>query len=440
MIKEVISIGKTIEQATEIKLNDDSKKAFIINSKEDIFIVILDINTKTQKLYQLKLSDNNTITPIINHIIQLKSGTIVLASNQGSLFSIKIIQKEQNIDFELKNYSINQKLNEYLTTKKSEQKNVENKELVNLLYKKDISFNSEIKFIEEYDTVIENQINDEVNEDKIKIKKTNGILVGIDKYLININEKIICENLKFTEFLSFENQIIELKINNKKIILKTKDNKSYITTLNYLLNSFKEQNLKLDIDNSIDIDDKIISFDQVYGTNNQYVVTTNSKIEYIESNQKIWSNKSKASIVSKPLIYDIDKDNKVEILFNNKKGEIFCLDQNGKIKWFYDNEQWNTNNLIRLESKDKNIITNADFFGNIYVFNSKGILDIELEPSSAIMLDYGLFDIDFNENKLLKGDLIETTKVSEKVIEIVKTSDNSIITISGNGEFSFITF
>ncbi|MBN1645528.1 PQQ-like beta-propeller repeat protein [Candidatus Woesearchaeota archaeon] len=115
-----------------------------------------------------------------------------------------------------------------------------------------------------------------------------------------------------------------------------------------------------------------------------------------------WSFDTKSSLLSSPLVTDIDQDNNLEVVFGTKGGKIFCLDTYGKMKWeysivekvdpveamFLDAESSNSIEsspaIIDLNGDGKKEIIFGSALGILYAISSTGKLLFKYEAKGPI--------------------------------------------------------
>lgn len=79
-----------------------------------------------------------------------------------------------------------------------------------------------------------------------------------------------------------------------------------------------------------------------------------------------WNFVSEGSLLSSPIVEDIDHDGKKEILFGTKDGKLYLLSMDGKIKWTYSiTEKINDVELMFLDSDEMHSINATPNIGDI---------------------------------------------------------------------------
>ncbi len=186
-----------------------------------------------------------------------------------------------------------------------------------------------------------------------------------------------------------------------------------------------------------------------------YVINEDAKVEWVyPANEKLSETElffieegMAKNIYSTPILADINKDGKKEVIFGSEIGKLYALDSSGKLMWSY-----NAKGSIRPTALAEDINNDKEIeviFGsmdkNLYVLNSKGKLvwkfkaDSEIEGSAAVLKGKKGTQIIFGSNDGTiysldkKGNLLWQFKTAGKITaqpvigKIYNTESNYII-------------
>jgi len=151
---------------------------------------------------------------------------------------------------------------------------------------------------------------------------------------------------------------------------------------------------------------------------------------------KTWDFDAQSAIASAPLVADIDGDGKKEILFGTKKGKLFVLGSDAKIKWFYDSSEnvdevelmfLDVENVSSIEAPPNVGDINGDGrhevvfgteLGMVYALNEKGKLLWKYKSGGPIRGQVLLYDLyEDNDMKIIFG-----------------SEDNKLYVLNSNGK------
>jgi len=460
--KEGIELKQNIEIECFFELSNlyylkKYKVLFISDNNEHKLIIIDSTNLKSHIMpLDLKLNsgiDKETITNVKYYDYDFDSfNELIITTNKGNIYFIDFNESSSHSVFSselseidivvdlIKNYKI-EKYNAFETLSKRIE------DIWTKKNNKTANTDSEQKALLELLTRLQEKINPNINcfniiFQKIIDEQKISFAIGIDNYLFFIKKDKESNSIELiNRIIKFETKIKNI-IGNEVILIES-ENKKYLAEINKFYESLK-------IDIAIETnDDKIIeqflfnkfsdeSILSLSKINENIIITTDKSISTMNKQDIKWTVKTNGTITSEPLIDDIDNNGILEIIIATKAGEILNIRIDGSFAWKYYNNLWNTNTpCIILKGKQK-IIANSAFNGKIELFYSQGIIDMNIEPSSAIMLDYGSYDVEYNSNNYLKGDLIKEITINENIINNYNINDSNIAVLTTKGNIYFI--
>jgi outer membrane protein assembly factor BamB len=151
---------------------------------------------------------------------------------------------------------------------------------------------------------------------------------------------------------------------------------------------------------------------------------------------KEWEFDAQSSVMSAPLIADVDGDGKKEIVFGTKEGKLFVLDISSGIKWFYDtNEKVNEVELMFLDVENRSSIGATPNHADI---NGDGKIEIIFGTELGILycLDQkGKLLWKYKSEGAIRGQAIICDLYKDHDPKIIFTStDGKIRVLNNNGK------
>jgi WD40 repeat protein len=139
----------------------------------------------------------------------------------------------------------------------------------------------------------------------------------------------------------------------------------------------------------------------VFGTKNGklYALEDNSKVKWfynvkqeLDKLQEFFVDESEDnSIYAKPLIYDIDHDGNNEVVFGTNSGALICLDHTGKELWRFNTRGKILATPLAYEKEKETMFVVPTTLGKLIWLNSKGKIREELSFDSGIESTPNLF-------------------------------------------------
>jgi len=416
MKKEVFSVDQSISKAvfSDLSKNSSRFKLLFVSDDDKHKIIIIDSKEKTHKILNVDLDLDKSFQ--IEHISSIdfydidydRTNEIIISTDLGKIIIISLEFDSENIiescnSYRLNKYDIFSEFSKCLSSKNNSSDIFKNP-------KKSLS--SRINGVA-FPVIITHKL----------------ICIAMDKYLINLNMVDFCIN----SYFAVDSDIHALKLIHDKLVICS-EQKTYLFESDYLL----KPNFNIKSTYVIDENDttNIISF-----YSDLLLIKENSIKRINHLNKSKWNFKVEGTITPDILAYDYDNDGYDDLLVVSKSGKVYALDKDGKIKWHYDTELWNTNQPLYFSNSKymkKSALLVSTFDGKIYLFKSKGILNLIIEPSSAIMLDYGFYDVDYDADDYLTGNVIHKYELHDTVLENFKLNNDRLLIVSPKGNIYFI--
>jgi len=420
MKKEGFSVDQAISQCAFSNLFKSGLrfKLLFITNNEKHKIVMLDSQSKKQKQVNLDLKLNKTlggehINEILFYDIDYNNtNEIIITTDNGRIIVINLNFDEKQPLSTFNSYNVNIYDVFSMFAQKIQRKTNSKDKITELFQGEKIKLSPKINSIL-FPNIITRKI----------------ITIAMDKYLINLD----MNDFSIQNYSDLGSQITHINQINHNISIVTTQN-AYVLAIEQLLSN------KLDLKTALTINDtNITKISKIY--NDLLIIKENSVKRLTIKNKSKWAYNVEGSISADILNYDYDYDGYDELLIVSKSGIIHALDKDGKVKWLYNTEFWNTNMPLFFSHKGltkKQLVSVVTFDGKIYLFKPKGILDLNVEPSSAVMLDYGFYDLEYDANQYLTGNLIEKIEINDTILDNFKLDNEYLLLVSPKGNIYLI--
>jgi outer membrane protein assembly factor BamB len=149
-----------------------------------------------------------------------------------------------------------------------------------------------------------------------------------------------------------------------------------------------------------------------------------------------WKFDSKSIILTTPIVAETNNSNETEIFFGTKEGKLFSLDTNANIKWIFDSSQ--KNNDVELMFVDTDVSNSIKSTPNVVDINNDGNKEIVFGSESGILYcleNNGKLKWSYDAKSAIRGSPLIIDLVDDKRKEVVfGTLKGDLIILSPNGE------